>query len=153
MAHNPYAPPKADVVGTASEEPVRLASRGQRFANLIIDTIAIYIVAFVIGIGLTFTNATFLNDDSLLSAYAFGVVLALIYYVPCEAAFGRTVGKLITGTRVIMADGDPPNALNVVGRTFARFIPFEAFSFFAGDSVGWHDSLSRTRVIRVPKGR
>jgi uncharacterized RDD family membrane protein YckC len=72
--------------------------------------------------------------------------------VSCEWLTGRSLGKLATGTRVIAAEGGPPSFARVLGRTLARFIPFEAFSFLTdrdGRPVGWHDSLSRTRVVRV----
>jgi uncharacterized RDD family membrane protein YckC len=152
MENNPYAPPKAEVVDVGPEE-VELASRGRRFANMVIDTIAIYILAFVVGIFLVVFEAPFLDDPSPLNDYAFGILLWIAYYVPLEVLFGRTVGKLITGTRVIMTDGAPPNVLNVVGRTFARLVPFEAFSFFGADVIGWHDRWSRTRVVRIQRGR
>ena len=72
----------------------------------------------------------------------------LIYYVPQEAFWGRTIGKLITGTRVVSEDGGPASFGQVVGRTFARMIPFEPFSFFGSTASGWHDSLSHTRVVQ-----
>jgi uncharacterized RDD family membrane protein YckC len=65
-----------------------------------------------------------------------------------EVAFGATVGKLITGTRVVSADGGSARAGQVIGRTFARIIPFEPLSFLVGDTTtGWHDSLSGTKVV------
>ena len=67
-----------------------------------------------------------------------------------EAAFGWTFAKLITGTRVVRIDGTKPSFPQVIGRTLARFIPFEPFSVLFSDSkLGWHDSLSNTRVVRV----
>ncbi|CAN0592803.1 unnamed protein product, partial [Laminaria digitata] len=37
----------------------------------------------------------------------------------------------------------------LLGRTAARFVPFEAFSFLGGDATGWHDRWSNTRVVRL----
>ena len=56
---------------------------------------------------------------------------------------GRTLGKFITGTKVVSADGETPTASQIVGRTFCRMIPFEAFSFARETCpVGWHDKFS-----------
>ena len=61
------------------------------------------------------------------------------------------MGKLITGTRVVTENGGKPRWGQIVGRSFARFIPFEALSvLFWNDKErrGWHDSLSKTCVVR-----
>ncbi|MEM6265057.1 MAG: RDD family protein, partial [Bacteroidota bacterium] len=65
-----------------------------------------------------------------------------------EAAFGKTPGKFVTKTQVVNKDGGKPTPGQLIGRTFARFIPFDAFSFLASNPVGWHDSLSKTRVVK-----
>lgn len=72
-----------------------------------------------------------------------------IYYVGFEAAFGRTPGKLLTGTRVVTLTGEPPSFGQCLGRAFARCVPFEPLSFLGGDGVGWHDKWTDTRVIRT----
>jgi uncharacterized RDD family membrane protein YckC len=77
-----------------------------------------------------------------------GICAMIGYYIIFEGAFGWTVGKLITGTRVIRFDGRKPRFPQIVGRTAARFIPFEPFSLLGGGN-GWHDSMSGTRVVRV----
>jgi uncharacterized RDD family membrane protein YckC len=78
-----------------------------------------------------------------------GLLTVLFYYIGMESLFGKTFGKFITRTRVVNSAGGPPSFGQVVGRSLARFIPFEAFSFFGGKGhpVGWHDSLSNTRVV------
>jgi uncharacterized RDD family membrane protein YckC len=84
-------------------------------------------------------------------AFVLGISVVLAYYIISEGLFQRTLGKLLTGTRVVTADGGRPTFGQIVGRSFARMIPFEAFSFLGGDGgpVGWHDSLSGTRVVSV----
>lgn len=92
-----------------------------------------------------------LEEPNFLRDYAIGISAMLVYYIPMEGFFGFTVGKLITGTRVVNEQGGKPRWGQVVGRTFARFIPFEAFSvLFANDTErrGWHDSLPKTYVVR-----
>jgi uncharacterized RDD family membrane protein YckC len=75
------------------------------------------------------------------------MLMPVAYYVVCESAFQATLGKLVTGTRVVTFNGDKPTFGQVVGRSFARFVPFEAFSFLNRRPIGWHDSWTGTRVV------
>jgi uncharacterized RDD family membrane protein YckC len=144
---NPYAAPKTDVSAAAPAAEANLvdASLGRRFLNLIIDmlvrfvlSILVAVVSTVLGLG----PPTF--GRALLGAFA----TIFFYYFLCEVLFGWTVGKLITGTRVVTNDGGKPSALQVVGRTAARFVPFEPFSILGNSPTAWHDRWSGTRVIR-----
>ncbi|MBL3658326.1 RDD family protein [Fulvivirga sediminis] len=83
------------------------------------------------------------NNLNLIAA-----VLYLFYHVIMEASFGKTVGKFVTKTKVVTLERGRPSLLQVIGRSFARCIPFDSFSFFGGNgAIGWHDSLPKTRVI------
>lgn len=145
--NNPYQAPQADLntglPGAASDNDLPDASNGLRFANLVIDSIARMLIASV-GAGVLRA----LNPEGETVGLVFVVATVLGYYVILESAFGWTFGKLITGTRVVDDDGRKPGVLRVFGRTLARFIPFEPFSFLFANA-GWHDSLSGTRVVRV----
>lgn len=77
-----------------------------------------------------------------------GIVIMLAYYIPLETLSGRTIGKLITGTKVVSEEGRIPSFSAVMKRTLSRFIPFEAFSFLGKDPRGWHDTLSKTYVVK-----
>jgi uncharacterized RDD family membrane protein YckC len=114
--------------------------------SLLVDTAGFYALAFTIGIVLAVFNATDVLDD--IPDFFFNIGLMLIYYVPFEFITGRTLRKLVTGTKVVAADGKNVTLGKIIGRTFARFIPFEAFSFFGKQTIGWHDSLSGTRVVK-----
>lgn len=70
--NNPYAPPKADVSDPVDDaRQMELASRGQRFANLLIDTIGYYALAFVLGVGIAIVNPAAL--EGLTTAGEWGV--------------------------------------------------------------------------------
>jgi len=132
-------------------QPMELATSGQRFANYLLDVIIIYVSAFVAGVVLYIVGLGDVIDridDTLL-----GIILVLLYYVPQESLFGWTLGKLITGTRIVKEDGSPISLGQGLGRSLCRFIPFEAFSFLGGNGkpVGWHDSITKTRVISIRK--
>ncbi|MDR1809185.1 MAG: RDD family protein [Prevotella sp.] len=76
------------------------------------------------------------------------VFLSCIIYYCCEWIFGRTLGKLLTGTVVVDSDTfGKPSFGQVLGRTFCRFIPFDAFTFISSHPEGWHDSLPSTMVV------
>ena len=153
MEQNPYAAPRSRVDDDeASNEAIEPASRGRRFLNFLIDYFGFILFSMVVGalVGFAYPPAIYaLQDAGTLVNYVVGIPLMTLYYVSQEALFGRTLGKLVTGTRVVSAVGGTATFAQLLGRTFARFIPFEPFSFFGSDAVGWHDSLSNTRVIRT----
>jgi uncharacterized RDD family membrane protein YckC len=141
---NPYAPPVSDVQNAdapakGSVEPV---PKGTRFVNLLLDTVGYYIAAFILGVITALAGAPQLGQ-------LLGFVSMLAYYIFFEAVFGRTPGKMLTGTRVVTVDGGTPSFTQILGRNLARYVPFEPFSFFGDDAVGWHDSWSGTRVVKV----
>ena len=73
-------------------------------------------------------------------------VVSVLYYVPQELLMKRTFGKMVCGTMVVTSSGRELTMMHVFGRSIFRLIPFEAVSFLIFQR-GWHDSLSRTRVI------
>jgi len=154
IGQNPYEAPKADLGGGApllEPELLPAAGMGARFLNFIIDGIIVRVVMTVFVLGVVGAAGAAGDADS---AAALGAVLALgvmfAYYIVLEGAFGWTVAKLVTGTRVLRYDGGKARWPQVIGRTFARFIPFEPFSIlFSSSTQGWHDSLSGTRVVKV----
>ena len=122
-----------------------LASGSKRFANFILDTVAVYailfIVAFILGIA---------GQGDLLASTPFDYLLYFsiffAYFVFCENYSGKTLGKLITRTKVISIDGEKPESGKIWLRTLCRLIPFEAFTFL-GNGEGLHDRLSKTQVV------
>ncbi|RPJ77464.1 MAG: RDD family protein [Alphaproteobacteria bacterium] len=131
-----------------------VASQGKRFANYILDLIFYLIFCVVIGFILGIIFAIFspsllniFNDDNKILNYLIGFIAIFIYYSTFEALTGKTLAKFITRTKVINESGSKPNYKEILLRTLCRFIPFEAFSFLGDDNSGWHDQLSKTRVI------
>jgi uncharacterized RDD family membrane protein YckC len=146
---NPYQSPASRV---ADDEVLAMvpAERWRRFVNLLVDYFGFFLLSLVIGLLIgVFGGAAAVRRLQETPNILVGVVILTIYYVPLELLFGRTLGKLVTGTRVVNEQGGKPSVGQVFGRTFARFIPFEAFSFFSADARGWHDSLSKTYVVKV----
>lgn len=123
-----------------------VASTGKRFANYLLDAIMIYILMFAYGIILYFAGIIDERGEMPGQWLLFMYLGGLLYYIVMEAAFGRTIGKFITGTKVVREDGSDPDFMQILGRTLCRLIPFEPFSFLSSE-VGWHDSISKTKVI------
>lgn len=158
---NPYDAPSARIEASVPQERLEIeaAGRWRRFFNWAID----YACFTLVAIAVTIPYAVWLvlqgdeaalarlEQPNLLRDYGIGMLAMLLYYIPMEGLFGFTVGKLITGTRVVNEQGGRPTFGQIVGRTFARFIPFEPFSVLFssdGNARGWHDSLARTWVVR-----
>lgn len=79
-----------------------------------------------------------------------GAAVMIAYYTLMESTTGTTIGKLLTGTRVVYEAGRPITFGQAVLRSLSRIVPFEAFSIlFADDDDprGWHDRWPRTRVV------
>ncbi len=135
-----------------------LAEGGLRFANYIIDLIVLLGLGFGIGIILGVVllavspeSLSILEEDSWIMNRIFGFFVGMLYYGMVEGLSGRTVGKLITNTKVVTEDGEKPDFGTILIRSVCRFIPFEAFSFLGTNAIGWHDSLSKTRVVKINK--
>ncbi len=126
-------------------------SQGTRFANRLIDYIFILVFGVVIGVVWALVSpdtVSALEEGGRLMDYVFGMIIGMIYYTLFEIITGRTLGKLITGTKVVDEEGNTPDATRILLRSLCRYIPFDAFSFL-GDGPGWHDTLSKTRVVKA----
>lgn len=156
---NPYASPltsgaAADSTFDTSIDELVPATQGRRFINFVVDQIIGRVFVVVVFIGLSMASATgadWLANMSTGVDFLLSTGLFLLYYFVQEAFFGRTIGKLITGTVVVNATGGRPSVGQALGRTLARVIPFEPFSALGKPPHPWHDSLSKTRVVRVTR--
>jgi uncharacterized RDD family membrane protein YckC len=123
-----------------------------RFGHFILDRIFYYILAFLIGIGLGVIlvacgQADLINDmnDNLIDLF-FYVTLYPAYYLVLEGATQASLAKLMLGRVVVNEYGEKPTFKQILGRSYARIVPFEPFSCFG--LTGWHDDWSKTYVLR-----
>ena len=89
------------------------------------------------------------ETDNRLIEYLFGFIAGMIYYSTLEVTTGRTLAKYITRTKVVDENGNTPGFTTILARSASRFIPFEPFSFLGGENSGWHDRISKTKVIEL----
>ncbi|MFG0267317.1 MAG: RDD family protein [Rhodopirellula sp. JB055] len=158
--HNPYATSLDEGSNSASAGTGNYASQNQRALNYFLDGIFLPMFMGGGGVVLGLLAPLFLGREPnenqmaifLVIAYTLFFGMFLIYYVAFEAIFGATIAKFMTGTRVVSVDGGKAGFGKILGRTLARMLPFEPISFLIGDKqVGWHDTLSGTRVIDIRK--
>jgi len=69
---------------------------------------------------------------------------------------GQTLGKIITGVRVVLTDGSPLHAKHAWGRALLRGIFISALqiiddtpALFTAEKTCIHDLLARTRVVEI----
>ena len=122
--------------------------KGVRFANFIIDRIVSYVIAMLLGVVLALVNMELLESISDFADTMITLLIYILYYIVMEYQFQTTIGKLITGTVVVDKEGNKPTLKAIVGRSFSRIVPFEAFSFLGSEATGWHDTWSKTRVVK-----
>lgn len=136
------------------------ANHGLRFANFIVDRILFYIAIFalmmLIGLLLEFSgessDAFFYeleNVNSFVDIVVTNLIFAALYFSSEGLLKGRTVGKYLTGTKVVDKYGNTPSIGVLIKRSLSRLIPFNAFSFLGSNARGWHDSISETYVVKV----
>ena len=131
------------------------ASSGKRFGNYLIDVIFFYmIIVFWAIIAAIISPETIdaLDDndsafgtfgDRILSLVVYAIIMSLI-----EAIFrGKSIGKLITGTKAVNADGSNISFGTAFARGFSRAVPFNAFSALGSPCYPWHDKWTDTYVI------
>jgi len=128
------------------------ATTGKRFTNYIIDLIIFYIVMFGVGIAIGIIKpelvAVFQGLQGRLISLAFyGVVM----FMTEGMSNGRSIGKLITGTRAVNTDGSDITFQKAFIRNMVRAIPFNALSALGNPCAPWHDLWSDTIVVEEKK--
>ena len=130
------------------------ASSGQRFLNYIIDRVAIYLVwnylLYKADVWLLRLIYRYSDSRELLyvSSYLFAITFFVFILAILESVTGgKTLGKLITGTRAINQDGTRITPKAAILRCLCRLIPFEPFSALGSPSFPWHDRWTKTYVI------
>ncbi len=145
--------------------PDLYASRGSRFSNYIIDLLVIVGVLMGLFIGFVYLYYKFSTDTAVMDNFLdetedinsisdrliTAIVLFVSYFLMESLLKGKSIGKYVTKTRVVMEDGSNPMYLDYLKRSACRIIPFDALSFLGSSGRGWHDSISKTYVVDEQK--
>ena len=134
------------------------ATKWHRFGNYLLDIVILNVLVFIAGFAAGAVLALGLGGpafqklvDSPVTDWTISASIVFLYYFIFEAAWQRTPGKFITGTKVVSSDGRKLTATTIAIRTFIRFFPFEPVSFFGKESGGWHDKWSYTAVVKAKR--
>lgn len=122
-----------------------MASKGQRFANYMIDIIIYYFLSF--GLGTVTANTGSFSNSILLSYLLSALIITAYYFLLENFTGGKSIGKFITGTRAVNIDNSSLEPTTALVRSLVRVVPFEAFSYLGSSPTGWHDDWSKTKVI------
>ena len=138
------------------------AGSGKRLANYLIDLVVFYILLFCFGVVIAALDPNASEDlnsvtalsslaDRLITLLCYGIYMGLV-----EGLFkGKSLGKVITGTRAVNTDGSRINFKTGFLRGLSKAVPFDAFSALGQPPYPWHDKWANTYVIieresRVP---
>lgn len=151
MLENPYRAPNSPVLDAAETQPPLSAERWRRLLTFVVD----YFLITLIMVAIEYALTAWLMPGKVIvhrpAAYTLVMLLvsASIYYIPQEGRWGVTVGKLLTGTRVVDEHGRPPGWRKAIKRTVGRFIPFDALAvLLTAKRRGFHDAWPNTYVVR-----
>lgn len=96
-----------------------------------------FIVVAVLGVVAVapFAGVEELSDAQALIIFFGALGIAVAYYTIAEGLTGRTLGKLLSGTIVVNAEGQPPGIGRALIRTLMRLIEVNPF-FLGGIPAG-----------------
>ena len=129
---------------------------GTRVLNHLIDMIIIFTISYIIQkINDSYGEQFKMYNQTFKYQFVFGYVYfftMFFYYFFSELIFKRTVGKLVSFTKVISSDGTKPNLWQIMVRSIVRLtiIEFLIFPFY---EKMLHDLLSKTIVVNNEEER
>jgi uncharacterized RDD family membrane protein YckC len=132
------------------------ASMGKRFLNYFIDVIVFGVLIFITLMAMATVNPQLIEsfikknetgDFSFIEQLLIQVIYGTYMFI-VEALFkGKSLGKLVTGTRAVKQDGTLIVLRDAQLRGLCRMVPFNAFSALGTPSYPWHDRWTKTYVI------
>jgi uncharacterized RDD family membrane protein YckC len=99
----------------------------RRWAGCWIDFIAAAVLLVVAAAPFAGVSDAELTDQQALTIFFVGIAVVFTYYAGLEAFTGRTLGKLVTGTIVVDAEGKPPGLWRALVRTLLRLLEVNPF--------------------------
>ena len=158
---NPYAPPQAAVQDVVDSDIQERAARGTRLLTMILDSIILVAMAYlpmIIAVAAStpqVPGAYAMLFELLVVAGAGGWLGLTLLFV---ARNGQSIGKKITGIKVVRADGSKASLgrivlLRNVLNLLLSMIPFyglaDALLIFSEKQQCAHDKLADTIVIKA----
>ncbi len=136
------------------EPQLMRASTGQRFVNYLIDVIVFYLLFIGLGVIIALVSPAAIDsfteesDGFGLLERLFSLIFYALYMGLVEGVLkGKSLGKLISGTRAVNLDGSRISFSKAFARGFSRAVPFCVFSAFGTPCDPWQDRWTDTMVI------
>jgi len=133
---------------SGSRELLLPAAWWKRLIHMITDVSIVLVLNYAL-YALLAAAGVLVLPGSLLN-YGLAFLMLITYYTSLETLTGATLGKLLTGCRVIKGNMPlKPSFTDALLRSLARVLPFgllEGLSFLSGRPAGWHDALAGTTV-------
>jgi uncharacterized RDD family membrane protein YckC len=137
-----------------ASQPVTATSTGNedvlglRISAALVDLAVLFVLSIVLSV---VTGEATIEDGNVsfyLENAGLGLFLALVilYYFAPEAAFGRTLGKLLLGVRVVDRDGSRPSVWAVAVRTALRVVDWLPVLYLAGFVAMMRSGVRRQRL-------
>lgn len=136
--------------------PVPTITGWARFGHYLLDTVFYYFFATIAAIPIVVILMLFgvsideLSEDGTMMSIVDRLFSWLVfypgYYLLFESTMQSSPAKIIFGRIVVNEYGEKPSFVTILKRSYARIVPFEAFSCF--NDRGWHDNWSDTYVMR-----
>jgi uncharacterized RDD family membrane protein YckC len=127
---------------------VDYTNKKTRFLNLVIDSICFWILWIIHVLLFEDFIKNIIGEGSAMKNIAYLLTFYFMYNFVFELLFGKTIGKFLTGTKVVDNDEKKPTFKTLLIRNLCRLIPFDAFSYLIFET-GWHDSISKTTVVNT----
>jgi uncharacterized RDD family membrane protein YckC len=161
-----FAPPSAEVADIAVTDEEQLAGRGTRFLAVIVD-VAIQIGAvFLVG---RLTPWNVFSPEMMTDSFGnqlTGLMIGLGTFVLINGWLlvdrGQTVGKMITGIRIVRHDGSKVDPVRIIGLRYgigyvAMLVPVVGFLYglidalfiFRANRRCVHDLIADTIVVKA----
>lgn len=137
--------PDKDILNVEEKVVVVSAPMIKRFVNYLVDNLFMAFMMVIIASIAHIDIAKLAANTMSIQLYSFP--LLLVYYTLMEFAFGKTIGKVFTKTRVVSIDGKRLGFGQCIFRSICRIIPIDFISGFFFEGNFWHDSIPKTMVI------
>jgi uncharacterized RDD family membrane protein YckC len=155
---NPYRASGATLERALPRLDIDSAPKVRRFFNWLIDRVAVYlsfaVIAIVAAMSGNLAVIEWMQNVDRITDIVLTWSILVAYYTLMEGAFGFTLGKLVTNTRVVDEYGQRPAFRKAFQRSLCRLIPFNAVSLLMSDAEtrrAWHDAIPRTYVVMRPR--
>lgn len=127
---------------------MRIVGIGTRVLNFLVDTTIIFILAYIaFKIWMFYV---YYYNFRYFAIYEFMAVILFVYYTIFESINGRSLGKMLTVSRVVSKEGKRAGFLRILIRSLVRLTVIDCF-FIPFLKKPLHDYVSNTVVIDADK--